>query len=78
MVDDGAGAFQKGSPLSPGTVIQRELTQSEQNLFISVEPVASARPKFPSLADSQTFKVLLGGAMTLLCPAQGFPVPTHR
>lgn len=43
-----------------------------------VEPIASARPKFPSLADSQTFKVYLGGAMTLLCPAQGFPVPSYR
>ncbi|KAI4496433.1 hypothetical protein M0804_000243 [Polistes exclamans] len=43
-----------------------------------VEPVASTRPKFSSLHDSQTFKVSLGGAMTLLCPAQGFPVPLHR
>ncbi|CAD1475947.1 unnamed protein product [Heterotrigona itama] len=42
-----------------------------------LEPVASTRPKFPSLADSQTFKVTLGGAMTLLCPAQGFPVPSY-
>ncbi|KAK0091471.1 hypothetical protein PV326_003178 [Microctonus aethiopoides] len=42
------------------------------------EPVASARPKFPTLADSQAFRVSLGGAMTVLCPAQGFPVPSYR
>lgn len=47
-------------------------------LVSPLEPVASTRPKFPSLADSQAFKMILGGAMTLLCPAQGFPVPSYR
>ncbi|KAH0567640.1 hypothetical protein KQX54_011180 [Cotesia glomerata] len=45
---------------------------------VVVEPVASARPKFQTMADSQAFRVTLGGAMTLLCPAQGFPVPSYR
>lgn len=46
--------------------------------FVAVEPVASTRPKFPSLADLQAFKMALGGAMTLLCPGQGYPVPSYR
>jgi len=54
------------------------LIQENVSCRTFIEPVASARPKFPSLADSQTFKVYLGGAMTLLCPAQGFPVPSYR
>ncbi|XP_071567243.1 Down syndrome cell adhesion molecule 1 isoform X33 [Temnothorax nylanderi] len=56
---------------------ETRLSATKGRLVIT-EPVASARPKFPSLADSQTFKVYLGGAMTLLCPAQGFPVPSYR
>ncbi|KAL6434994.1 hypothetical protein ACFW04_005260 [Cataglyphis niger] len=56
---------------------ETRLSATKGRLVIT-EPIASARPKFPSLADSQTFKVYLGGAMTLLCPAQGFPVPSYR
>ncbi|XP_019889918.1 Down syndrome cell adhesion molecule-like protein Dscam2 isoform X32 [Ooceraea biroi] len=56
---------------------ETRLSATKGRLVIT-EPVASARPKFPSLADSQGFKVYLGGAMTLLCPAQGFPVPSYR
>nr|XP_034174406.1 Down syndrome cell adhesion molecule-like protein Dscam2 isoform X25 [Osmia lignaria] len=56
---------------------ETRLSATKGRLVIT-EPVASTRPKFPSLADSQTFKVVLGGAMTLLCPAQGFPVPSYR
>lgn len=36
--------------------------------------VASIRLKMPPLAESQTFVTALGDAITLLCPAQGFPV----
>ncbi|XP_050461776.1 cell adhesion molecule Dscam2 isoform X19 [Cataglyphis hispanica] len=56
---------------------ETRLSATKGRLVIT-EPIASARPKFPSLADSQTFKVYLDGAMTLLCPAQGFPVPSYR
>ncbi|XP_025152760.1 Down syndrome cell adhesion molecule-like protein Dscam2 isoform X11 [Harpegnathos saltator] len=56
---------------------ETRLSATKGRLVIT-EPVASARPKFPSLADSQGFKMYLGGAMTLLCPAQGFPVPSYR
>ncbi|XP_014598807.1 PREDICTED: Down syndrome cell adhesion molecule-like protein Dscam2 isoform X22 [Polistes canadensis] len=56
---------------------ETRLSATKGRLVIT-EPVASTRPKFSSLHDSQTFKVSLGGAMTLLCPAQGFPVPLHR
>ncbi|XP_071865639.1 Down syndrome cell adhesion molecule 1 isoform X3 [Bombus fervidus] len=56
---------------------ETRLSATKGRLVIT-EPVASTRPKFPSLADSQAFKMVLGGAMTLLCPAQGFPVPSYR
>ncbi|XP_047359106.1 Down syndrome cell adhesion molecule-like protein Dscam2 isoform X13 [Vespa velutina] len=56
---------------------ETRLSATKGRLVIT-ESVASTRPKFSSLHDSQTFKVSLGGAMTLLCPAQGFPVPLHR
>ncbi|XP_061930157.1 cell adhesion molecule Dscam2 isoform X9 [Apis cerana] len=56
---------------------ETRLSATKGRLVIT-EPVASTRPKFPSLADLQAFKMALGGAMTLLCPAQGFPVPSYR
>ncbi|XP_057326095.1 cell adhesion molecule Dscam2 isoform X34 [Microplitis mediator] len=56
---------------------ETRLSATKGRLVIT-EPVASSRPKFQTLADSQAFRVLLGGAMTLLCPAQGFPVPSYR
>ncbi|XP_026295682.1 Down syndrome cell adhesion molecule isoform X3 [Apis mellifera] len=56
---------------------ETRLSATKGRLVIT-EPVGSSRPKFPSLADSQTFRVALGGAMTLLCPAQAFPVPAFR
>ncbi|XP_033297110.1 Down syndrome cell adhesion molecule-like protein Dscam2 isoform X21 [Bombus bifarius] len=56
---------------------ETRLSATKGRLVIT-EPVASTRPKFSSLADLQAFKMALGGAMTLLCPAQGFPVPSYR
>ncbi|XP_023247278.1 Down syndrome cell adhesion molecule-like protein Dscam2 [Copidosoma floridanum] len=56
---------------------ETRLSATKGRLVIT-EPVGSARPKFPTMADSQTFKAMLNGAMTLLCPAQGFPVPMYR
>ncbi|KAH0947635.1 hypothetical protein HN011_008034 [Eciton burchellii] len=42
------------------------------------EPVGSVRPKFPTMDNSRGFISNEGDALTLLCPAQGFPVPSHR
>ena len=42
------------------------------------EPMGSARPKFPTVDNSRGFVSSLSQPLTLLCPAQGFPVPWHR
>lgn len=46
--------------------------------LLLVEPVGSVRPKFPTMDNSRGFVSNEGDALTLLCPAQGFPVPSHR
>ncbi|XP_051153584.1 cell adhesion molecule Dscam2 isoform X11 [Leptopilina boulardi] len=56
---------------------ETRLSATKGRLVIT-EPVGSARPKFPSLADLQAFRTMLSEPMTLLCPAQGFPVPSQR
>jgi len=43
-----------------------------------LEPVASVKPKFSSLADSMSFKGYQKDNITLLCPAQAFPAPMYR
>lgn len=47
-------------------------------LGLFVEPVGSARPKFPTMDNSRGFVSRQGDTLTLPCPAQGFPVPSHR
>ncbi|XP_043478432.1 Down syndrome cell adhesion molecule-like protein Dscam2 isoform X24 [Leptopilina heterotoma] len=56
---------------------ETRLSATKGRLVIT-EPVGSARPKFPSLVDLQAFRTMLSEPMTLLCPAQGFPVPSQR
>jgi hypothetical protein len=46
--------------------------------FRYAEPMGSVRPKFPTMDNLNGLSVSLGGNMPLLCPAQGFPVPSHR
>ena len=46
--------------------------------FRYAEPVGSVRPKFPTMDNINGLSVRMGGNMPLLCPAQGFPVPSHR
>lgn len=41
-----------------------------------LEPVSSTAPKFPLMAES--FKSRSLQNVDMLCPAQGYPVPTHR
>ncbi|KAI4500648.1 hypothetical protein M0802_004240 [Mischocyttarus mexicanus] len=42
------------------------------------EPVGGVRPKFPTIDDSRSFRTTMDGSVTLLCPAQGFPVPLYK
>ena len=42
------------------------------------EPVASKKPKFSSDAKKSWYDRVVGQDLTLFCPAQGFPVPSHR
>ena len=43
-----------------------------------VEPVGSVKPKFPTMDKSHAFESLHGNSVTLLCPAQAYPVPSIR
>ncbi|KAJ8967480.1 hypothetical protein NQ314_002794 [Rhamnusium bicolor] len=42
------------------------------------EPIASVLPKFPTIDNSRSFKGMIEKSITLLCPAQAFPVPIFR
>jgi len=53
-----------------------ELTQFLVS-FLS-EPVGSSGPKFPTMDKSRGFEARVNENFTLLCPAQGFPVPAFR
>lgn len=46
------------------------------NLFS--EPIGSTKPKFPTIIDSLGFRGEQLRALTLLCPAQGYPLPSFR
>lgn len=48
------------------------------DIFLKIEPVASVKPKFPSLDKSRTFESKQFLSVTLLCQAQAFPVPAFR
>lgn len=46
--------------------------------LVSLEPVGRVSPKFPSMDSSRSFSALLNASLTILCPAQAFPVPLFR
>ncbi|EZA61107.1 Down syndrome cell adhesion molecule-like protein [Ooceraea biroi] len=56
---------------------ETRLSATKGRLVIT-EPVGSVRPKFPSMDNINGLSVGLRGSIPLLCPAQGFPVPSHR
>ncbi|XP_044595915.1 Down syndrome cell adhesion molecule-like protein Dscam2 isoform X24 [Cotesia glomerata] len=56
---------------------ETRLSATKGRLVIT-EPIGSARPKFPTIDDSRSFRTTMDGSVTLLCPAQGFPVPIHK
>ena len=39
---------------------------------------SSSKPKFSTLSDTFSYKAVVGSAFTLLCPAQGSPIPSYR
>ncbi|KAG5326420.1 DSCL protein, partial [Pseudoatta argentina] len=47
-------------------------------LLQCLEPVATKKPKFSSDAKFAGYERVQGDDLTLLCPAQGFPVPSYR
>ncbi|XP_050054069.1 cell adhesion molecule Dscam2 isoform X39 [Aphis gossypii] len=54
---------------------ETRLSATKGRLVIT-EPVSSTTPKFPMMAES--FKSRLLQNVDMLCPAQGYPVPTYR
>ncbi|XP_068899443.1 cell adhesion molecule Dscam1 isoform X37 [Tenebrio molitor] len=56
---------------------ETRLSATKGRLVIT-EPIGSVLPKFPTTDISRTFKGHLGESLTLLCPAQAFPVPRYR
>lgn len=42
------------------------------------EPVGRVSPKFPTLLTSSSFQAVANESVTLLCPAQAFPVAIYR
>lgn len=53
------------------------LSLSCTNIF-AAEPLGAKGPKFSSDDRVHSFVRAAGGSSTLLCPAQGFPVPSSR
>ncbi|XP_044270286.1 Down syndrome cell adhesion molecule-like protein Dscam2 isoform X42 [Tribolium madens] len=56
---------------------ETRLSATKGRLVIT-EPIGSVLPKFPTTDISRTFKGHLRESLTLLCPAQAFPVPKYR
>ncbi|XP_025268088.1 Down syndrome cell adhesion molecule-like protein Dscam2 isoform X39 [Camponotus floridanus] len=56
---------------------ETRLSATKGRLVIT-EPIGSVRPKFPTIDDSRSFRTTKDGSVTLLCPAQGFPVPLYK
>nr|XP_031842375.1 Down syndrome cell adhesion molecule-like protein Dscam2 isoform X1 [Nomia melanderi] len=56
---------------------ETRLSATKGRLVIT-EPVGSVRPKIPSTDDIRGFRTLVNGSQALICPAQGFPVPSNR
>jgi hypothetical protein len=43
-----------------------------------IEPIGGAGPKFNSKSETSAFKIQQLATYALLCPAQGFPIPSYR
>ena len=47
-------------------------------MYIFVEPIGSAPPKFSVKDKINAFGVNVDETFAILCPAQGFPIPAFR
>ncbi|KAB0795379.1 hypothetical protein PPYR_12218 [Photinus pyralis] len=56
---------------------ETRLSATKGRLVIT-EPVGSVKPKFPTADKSHTFESIVSESLTLLCPAQAYPVPSQR
>ncbi|XP_050461765.1 cell adhesion molecule Dscam2 isoform X9 [Cataglyphis hispanica] len=56
---------------------ETRLSATKGRLVIT-EPVTTKKPKFSSESKLASYDRVRGNNLTLLCPAQGFPVPTYR
>ncbi|XP_052739504.1 cell adhesion molecule Dscam2 isoform X44 [Bicyclus anynana] len=56
---------------------ETRLSATKGRLVIT-EPVGRVSPKFPSMDSSRSFSATLNMSLTILCPAQAFPVPIFR
>ncbi|KAJ8982888.1 hypothetical protein NQ317_004318 [Molorchus minor] len=56
---------------------ETRLSATKGRLVIT-EPIGSVIPKFPTIDSSRSFKGIVESSITLLCPAQAFPVPRFR
>ncbi|XP_064072196.1 cell adhesion molecule Dscam1 isoform X42 [Vanessa tameamea] len=56
---------------------ETRLSATKGRLVIT-EPVGRVSPKFPSMDSSRSFSAMLNTSLTILCPAQAFPVPLFR
>ena len=58
-----------------------DVTSPDTNLLLFsslLEPIGGAGPKFNSKSETSSFKVQQLSIYALLCPAQGFPIPSFR
>lgn len=46
--------------------------------IFSTEPVGSVMPKFPTGESGRSYTSNSHSSLTLLCPAQSYPVPVYR
>nr|XP_037870613.1 Down syndrome cell adhesion molecule-like protein Dscam2 isoform X26 [Bombyx mori] len=56
---------------------ETRLSATKGRLVIT-EPVGRVPPKFPSMDSSRSFSSMIKADLTILCPAQAFPVPLFR
>ena len=69
-------------PDMPSTRIPNPSIQVSQCLNMgqcqSIEPIGSAKPKFPEDTNIKGIVRRLGSRLSLSCPAQAYPMPSYR
>ncbi|XP_022815084.1 Down syndrome cell adhesion molecule-like protein Dscam2 isoform X3 [Spodoptera litura] len=56
---------------------ETRLSATKGRLVIT-EPVGRVSPKFPSVDSSRSFSAVFNTSLTMICPAQAFPIPVFR